>query len=336
MARFGFMFGAVAMVLAGCSGGVKQSDLDRSLTTWNALKAENGNSYRYEASLSTGIGSPSTTTLTVRDGVVVSRSYTRSDVNETGERVTTTWTEEGEAVGAHEEGSEPLTLDARYERCKNDVLTQNSASQVILLEFETNGVLTFCEAFPRDIFYGGGFDGGGEYLRGLEFLPATEPAELPNPFVRALDIAEGGWNGLKTTYGDSYRYVVDAAAVFGPLYNTVLTVRSGKVVRRDFTLTELDDGGEATVVRRWSETGEALGTHDEGAALLTVDERFAACRTDLEAADLAGSDVGLDYIAPTNAKPEEEFVLSSCLILSKGVVDDGGGEIVRRLEFLTD
>lgn len=331
MARLGLVFGTM-LVLAGCTQVVKQGELDRSLTAWNALKAENGDSYRYVVNAASVFGPLYTTTLTLQEGRVVRRDLEVLDANaEGGATVTESWSEEGTAIGSHDAGAEPVTLDERYRRCRDDVLSRSSTNDVTL-EFLENGLLSSCYSVPRGAVY----DGGAEAVRGLEFLPATGPADLPNPFVRALDIAEGGWNGLKTTHGDSYRYVVDAAAVFGPNFNTVLTVRSGRVVQRDFTLTELNDAGDATVLRRWRETGNALGTHDEGAALLTVDERFAACRADLEAADLAGSDIGLDYIAPTNAEPTEAFVLSYCHILPESVVDDGGGEIVRELEFLAD
>lgn len=123
MARLGLMFGVVAMVLTGCSQLAKQSELDRSLATWNALKAENGEHYRYEVSSAFAIIPPSTTTLTVRDGTVVRRSYVGTDVNNAGEEVPESWTEEGTAVGSHDNGSEPITIDEHYGKCQNEVLS---------------------------------------------------------------------------------------------------------------------------------------------------------------------------------------------------------------------
>ena len=163
-----------ALLLAGCGQFARQGELDKSLATWQALKVENGESYRYEVSSGSALTPPATTTLTVRNGAVIKRSYIFTDVNSTGEKVTESWTEEGATVGSHERGSEPLTLDERYQRCRNDVLSQSPITYEIRLEFAENGVLAYCAAFSKDIYYGGGFDGGGEYLDGPEFLRNPE------------------------------------------------------------------------------------------------------------------------------------------------------------------
>ena len=67
------------------------------------------------------------------------------------------------------------------------------------------------------------------------------------------------WNVLKAENGDHYRYEVGAGSVFGPSYDTTLTVQAGKVVQRDLAITEIDDEGNVTVLESWSETGAALG-----------------------------------------------------------------------------
>ena len=84
------------------------------------------------------------------------------------------------------------------------------------------------------------------------------------------------WNDLKTANGEHYRYEVSTELVFGP--STTLTVREGEVVQRDLAITEINDQGKIVVTKRWSETGAALGTHVEGAELITVDERYSRCR----------------------------------------------------------
>ena len=155
-----------------------------------------------------------------------------------------------------------------------------------------------------------------------------------NTAVRGLDAAEARWQSLKTDYGNDYRFIVNASSVFGPSYETTLTVQADRVVQRDLVVTEIDNAGNTTRVESWSETGDALGTHDAGAELKTIDERYAACRADLETANLARSSVTINYVAPTNAEPTRDFVLASCLILPKGVVYDGGAEVVVSLEFL--
>ncbi len=167
MARLGLMFGAVAIVLAGCSQFAKQSGLNRSLATWNALKAENGNHYLYEVSASVIAGPTFTTTLTVQDETVVMRNLEVSEISGTGEKtVIDSWTEEGAAVGSHDEGAEPVTLDARYNTCRSDVLSRSSLTNDIILEFQANGVLASCYSLPKGVVY----DGGAEVVTNLEFL----------------------------------------------------------------------------------------------------------------------------------------------------------------------
>jgi hypothetical protein len=148
MARLGLMFAAVALVLIGCGQVVKQSELDKSLATWDALKVEHGNHYRYETRSVSWTGFRSTTTLTVRNGEVIMRAYEARYQNDVGEDVSESWTEEGAAVGSHESGADPVTIDALYSKCRTEVLTQDPRDNAFYLDFHTNGVLKTCEYRP--------------------------------------------------------------------------------------------------------------------------------------------------------------------------------------------
>lgn len=164
--------------------------------------------------------------------------------------------------------------------------------------------------------------------------PNVSPA--PNPHLNILAGKLTAWQQLTTERGDSYRYVVSSAAFVGPSYNTTLTLRDGKVVRRDLTTFEVDDAGNSTVKELWTETGSAVGSHDEGAEPTTLDDRFAACEEALSLADLGTDDVFLEFIAPVAGGDARQDgpVLSSCLVLPKNVAYDGGAEVVTELEFL--
>lgn len=94
MARLELTLGVVAIVLTGCSQLAKQGELSESLAVWNALKTENGNSYRYETSFGSWAGFGDTTTLTVHSGEVVVRAYEAYITNGEGEQeITSSWTE---------------------------------------------------------------------------------------------------------------------------------------------------------------------------------------------------------------------------------------------------
>lgn len=161
----------LATVLVSCGHLAEQSEFDRSSTTWRALKAEHGDHYRYAVDASSVFGPLTVTTLTVKDEAVVVRTYEVSEVTGAGVNVVESWTEEGAAVGSHEEGAEPLTLDERYHSCQDGVLNQSRAANDIYLTFQDNGVLASCFSLPRGAVY----DGGAEVITDLEFLSSQDP-----------------------------------------------------------------------------------------------------------------------------------------------------------------
>ena len=127
---------------------------------------------------------------------------------------------------------------------------------------------------------------------------------------------------------------MNASSVFGPSYETTLIVQDGNIVKRSLVISEVDNEGHVTPIESWSEAAGTLGSHNEGAELKTIDERYAACRAELEATNTARSDISVTYTAPTNAETTQDAVLASCLILPKNTVYDGGAEVVTSLEFL--
>lgn len=168
--------------------------------------------------------------------------------------------------------------------------------------------------------------------------PNVSPA--PNPYLNTLESKLSAWQQLTAERGETYRYVVSAGSVFGPSYNTTLTLQDGEVVRRALTMTEIDDAGSTTVTDVWSETGSAVGSHEEyGATPLSIDERYESCRQTVAKADLQAEDVDLEFVTPlvdVGELVENSSVLSFCFVFSKSMVYDGGGEIILELEFLTD
>lgn len=120
----------------------------------------------------------------------------------------------------------------------------------------------------------------------------------------------------------------------GPNYETTLTVENDTVVQRDLRITQVDgDTGEITVTESWSETGDALGSHDEGAEPVTLDIRYTACKARVGNANPDTDGIDLEFIAPIG-HPERTDVLALCLILPRDVAYDGGAEVISSLEFL--
>lgn len=166
--------GLSGVLLVGCAQLAKQGELDRSLAAWNALKAENGESYRYETSFASWAGFGDTTTLSVQSGKVTARAYEAYRLEGDGQTtITESWTEEGAAVGSHEAGAAPRTVDELYGVCRAEVLTKNPLANDFYLFFRDDGVLESCTYVPK-----GCVDdcSSGVNITGLEFLSTPEPA----------------------------------------------------------------------------------------------------------------------------------------------------------------
>ena len=162
------------LLLSGCGQFAKQGELDKSLATWQALKAQNGDHYRYETSFGSFSGFGNTTTLTVQGETVVSRAYEayRVDGNTGEKNVTESWTEVGAEVGSHEAGAAPRTVDDLYRVCRSEVLAQSPLENDFYLEFRDDGVLRTCDYVPK-----GCVDdcSRGVNITALEFLAAKKP-----------------------------------------------------------------------------------------------------------------------------------------------------------------
>ncbi len=168
-------------------------------------------------------------------------------------------------------------------------------------------------------------------LAGCQQTPAPDGGKItipPETTPQQKQLAESleTWNTLKTENGDYYRYEVSAGSVFGPSYDTTLTVQEGEVMRRDLAITEIDDEGNITTTKSWSETGAALGSHDEGAELIPIDTYYSRCQDDVLSQSPETNDIYLGF--------QDNGVLSHCSYVPKDVVVDGGGYVITSLEFI--
>lgn len=132
---------------------IRQNRLAESLKIWNGLKAEHGDTYRYEVAHGFYLGFGSITTVTVQNGRVVARTYEEGQTNNKGELIVDKqygWTEKGVEVGSREGGAAPRTVDELYRECQDDVLTRNPRVNRISLGFYNSGVLKSCSYAPKN------------------------------------------------------------------------------------------------------------------------------------------------------------------------------------------
>lgn len=182
----------VAFIIAGCAGEPAApaepnvspapnpylNTLESKLSAWQQLTAERGDSYRYVVSSAAFVGPSYNTTLTLQGGRVVRRDLTTFEVDDAGNStVKQLWAETGSAVGSHDEGAEPTTLDARFAACRETLSLADLETDDIDLEFIVPGaagrapegdgpVLSVCFVLAKNVAY----DGGAEVVAELEFL----------------------------------------------------------------------------------------------------------------------------------------------------------------------
>jgi len=124
----------------------RKQELAASLQEWNRAKAVNGNSYTYTRMFQSFTGFSGRTTLVVKNGVVTERHYKAQHLSG-GEA--TIWDEIGAQVGSHtDEGFPAVLVDALYEQCRTDVLTQNETTNWMNFQVDSNGFLQACTYTP--------------------------------------------------------------------------------------------------------------------------------------------------------------------------------------------
>ena len=142
------------VAVGGCNGSDDAQDqaaLTKSRASWNSARDAAHGDYIYEVLRTTFIGGSSTTRISVAGNRVTKREYQAAIGGGPGieNPVATDWVETGIEVGTHLDGEPPVTIDALYDRCRDDVLPRDRASNDITLVFRADGILDTCVYTPR-------------------------------------------------------------------------------------------------------------------------------------------------------------------------------------------
>ncbi|PVX51943.1 hypothetical protein C7377_0237 [Balneicella halophila] len=125
-----------------------QNNFEQSKKAWLDFKEATNNSYTYTTSFDSWIGSHQETEITVSNGEVIKRSYKYTfPYDDTIEDVE--WTEEGDQIGSHEEGDEPMTLDQIYGLAETEWLTKKD-NTITYFETKNNGMISLCGYVNKD------------------------------------------------------------------------------------------------------------------------------------------------------------------------------------------
>ena len=126
------------------------SEYNLSLTEWNTLKKQNNNTYSYTARTSSWTGFGTNTTLTIQNGVAVSRAFEAYQLDETNGNkiISDSYFENAENLNTHENGFATLTMDDLYNSCLEDYLSVNKKDNTIYFETNTQGIVSICGFVP--------------------------------------------------------------------------------------------------------------------------------------------------------------------------------------------
>ena len=139
---------------------------------------------------------------------------------------------------------------------------------------------------------------------------SVPPANDVPPETKRLEESLTAWRVLKDTKGGNYQYDVRFASWVGYSDTTTLEVRDDEVVLRRYEARD----AEGVVTESWTEQGEALGSHEYGAPLRTVEELYAVCRDEVLTQDQSENTIYLEF--------RDDGVLKICQYVSINCADD--------------
>ncbi len=129
----------------------KKNEYEDSYKKFIDFKASVSNSYTYTVTSGSFFGVSSETIITVSKGEVVGRSYKfyrRANDNSNTNILVTSWEENSDNIGGHNEGAEPLNLDQVYDKAKNIWLKADTKTNTVIFETNPNGLIANCGYVP--------------------------------------------------------------------------------------------------------------------------------------------------------------------------------------------
>lgn len=139
-------------------------------------------------------------------------------------------------------------------------------------------------------------------------------AETKTPFIAEYNDSAEAWEINKKTKSNSYSFTINSQSAFGFGSNTIITVINGKVVSREYEGYIITEQGQQEIIKTWIENENELGSHEEGAKPITLDEIYTDCKTNILTAN--EEDNYIVFLA------ENGDLLSVCSYFPKNCQDD--------------
>ncbi len=129
-----------------------QAAFDKSVATWQKLKATCGGNYSYKVRWSSWVGFGNETEIVCANNKVVERRYREwkggpQVVRPGGAKPKpqgTSWTEKGNQIGSHKKGAPPKTLDQLYQEARKVLATKLARHQRLYVRYDKQGLLNSC------------------------------------------------------------------------------------------------------------------------------------------------------------------------------------------------
>ena len=155
--------------------------------------------------------------------------------------------------------------------------------------------------------------------------------EAPNPAPNILDDwrrSRDTWAAMKARRGEDYDYVVGSYSWAGGVHRTRISVRQGRVVSRAYR-EEFRGPEEGPLPLSYEEDADSLGSHDKGAAPVTIDALYETCASDWLAKRAGGNAV--QFLT------DADGLLKHCSHRPPGCADDCDiGVSIEGIEWLND
>lgn len=151
----------------------------------------------------------------------------------------------------------------------------------------------------------------------LLFLIVTSISceERRTPQFEAFRDSLSQWKDLKKENGNSYVYSTTFGSWAGFGSTTELKIEDGNVVARKYEAFRINEtNGVREITDTYAETKADLGSHEDGADLLTIDDLYHSCGKEYLRVDEANNELYFE------ARPDGLMTL--CGFVPKGCADD--------------
>lgn len=280
------------LTAAAAASGSPSAQLEAARAKLRERLAAAGSSYQYEVRFVSYDGAGTTTKIVVSHGEPVQRVL-ESFITEPGGRTKLTdyASELGPELGTHPGFAPARPIEALYDQCERDVLTQ-PATMSPTLRLDGDGLLqscTFVDPSCADDC------AEGVSVARLDTFDLAQPTAL---LERKISAASG-----------DYAYTVRGGSWTGASFSTSVVFRGNAPFRREYRATS---EGQPTV--EWVEEGAAIGSHPEGEPAKALGALYAQCRDEVLQQDLTQNRLTLAF--------DEGGILRSCTLFPEGCADD--------------